>query len=128
MRIYSDERNLYIPMSYENNKLPENEQIKVWYRMLSYSERKHIAGIVRDKANKGKFGLDIDFGLLIEKTLIEIENCIWVPKTESGEDGEPVEIKTAKQLIETPGLSALANELAGFLWTAQDVVRTDSKN
>jgi len=95
MKLNISQTENYVPSWNKNNKLPENEQIKIIYERLSGDHTSSLLRITGD-------GADFDYMTVLKNSIIEIENLEINNK----------KIKTGKQLLECKGLYSLCFETA----------------
>ena len=123
MKLNFVSENVYIPKWNENKKEKEN-QIKVYWKYPTYSERKRIKYFSNPKVNNIGSGSNpeiefiIDFEMAIKLCIVKIENLEVNNKS----------IVSSKDLIECGGLSGLADEIGGVIIKEMDEVKNNSKN
>jgi len=118
---------VYIPKYNGNRNADEGEQIRLHHRYLKASERKKYiyTDPVKFDANSGKVTGEVSFHQdqegLVRALVTKIEGL-----TLKDEDGKEVEIKTAAQLYDQPGVpQMLISEIESYMLNASPEVDSD---
>jgi hypothetical protein len=127
MKLTFKEINVYIPSWNGNKKLPETEQIKISWRYPSAEEVKEIRKPSDPKTvvRKGKIVADememsvkLDDLFAIRTLITKIENLNVLNK----------DVTDGAELLKTPGLNGLVQEISTEIMAEMDKVGANSKN
>jgi hypothetical protein len=127
MKIVFKEENIFIPGFNGNKKLPDSEQIKIYWRYPNSEEVKDIRTrsnpkVVFEGKKISERGMEIEIIindlLAVKKLVSRIENL-----EVSGQ-----RILDGEILIKTAGLSGLVTEISTEILGNMDIVRENSKN
>ncbi len=121
MQLNFEKENIMIPKWNSNDKF-KKDQIKVYWKYPTYSERKSIKHFTNPKISNLKSNPEIefiiDFEVAVKLCLIKIENLTVNDSN----------IITAKDLIGCVGLASLVDEIGGAIVAKMDEVKNNSKN
>lgn len=111
MQLSIQSRGVYVPAWNDNRKLPEEEQVKVHWRLLSTAERQDLYQLEPSEDEKQPLKVVMPKNAEFFAQIERIEGLTV------DLDGEPKEVGSGEVLCATPGLEALYAELWKFLQT-----------
>ncbi len=130
MKITFREENIFVPEFEGNDKLPESEQIKVYWNYPNSAEAQDIRGFRNPRmtisGKKAKKKADeamevevfVDSILAVKKLVYKIENL----------EVNGQRIETGEVLTLTKGMAALVSEISAEILATMDRTKDDLKN
>lgn len=108
MNVVIKSRGVYVPAWNDNRKLPEGEQVRVHWKVLSTAERQDLYQLEPSDDEKQPLKVVMPKNALFLAMTERVENL------SASVDGAEVEITTGQQVCDTPGLGDLYSELYDF--------------
>jgi len=115
MKLTIKSRGVYVPTWLGNDTEPEETQVRFHWRALSVSERQDLYELEPTGNEEQPFRVNMPKNALFIAMTERIENLV----VDTGE-GE-MEITSAKELCETPGMSELYTEVYRFYQSLDSV-------
>ncbi|KKL79301.1 hypothetical protein LCGC14_2016200 [marine sediment metagenome] len=119
MKVSLSITNTYVPEWRCNTSLPEAEQLRVTYRLMTAEQEERFSTMYLRREGED------DFGMTVQPHAVEIwGECVTAVANLEDLDGKP--ITDAKKVLDIPGVYELVTEVVAII--KRGVTEADSKN